>query len=449
MIKLTKRQFVRLISFATALIILVAGSSIAGFSVATRYKQTIEQGYRSALSELSDYFSSIQSSLEKGFYSNTNTSRLAIASKLCSDTSAAKEVLSRLPVTPAEAEPLQKYLSQVGDFGKSMISSAARGYAFSQQNRNTLQSLCDYAQKLSPALKDAAEKYSDGSLQLGVEQGIQGNLTETSQPDFALDTDFTKLNEDFTDYPTLIYDGPFADSTLNRESIFLQNLSERSDDEARETAAKFLSVTSSSLIRLDDIDGTMPCYNYSTTDGRYITVTKQGGHVAEMSGSASPQKASLSYEQACESALNFLSENGINNMMQSYYAINNNICVINFAYSQEGVICYGDLIKVGVSLENGEILSYNAENYLMNHCLRSISPYLTESFAQRSVSPYLTVKESRLCVIPTQGGTEYLCYEFLCMGTRDEEILVYINADTGLEEEILILLKSDGGVFTI
>lgn len=56
MIKLTKRQFVRLISFATALIILVAGSSIAGFSVATRYKQTIEQGYRSALSELSDYF---------------------------------------------------------------------------------------------------------------------------------------------------------------------------------------------------------------------------------------------------------------------------------------------------------------------------------------------------------------------------------------------------------
>lgn len=85
----------------------------------------------------------------------------------------------------------------------------------------------------------------------------------------------------------------------------------------------------------------------------------------------------------------------------------------------------------------------------MNHCLRSISPYLTESFAQRSVSPYLTVKESRLCVIPTQGGTEYLCYEFLCMGTRDEEILVYINADTGLEEEILILLKSDGGVFTI
>lgn len=449
MIKLTKRQFVRLISFAAALIILVAGSSIAGFSVANRYKQTIEQSYRSALSELSDYFSSIQSSLEKGFYANTNTSRLAIASKLCSDCSAAKEALSRLPISSAEAEPLQKYLSQVGDFGKSMISSAARGYTFSEQNRDTLQSLCEYAVKVSPAIKDAAEKYSDGSLQLGIEQGIQGNITEATQPDFALDADFTKLNEDFADYPTMIYDGPFADSTLNRESIFLENSAECSDENAREKAAKFLSVNSSSLTRLQDIDGTIPCYNYSTADGRYITITKQGGYVAEMSGNASPQKSNLSYEQACESALSFLSKNGINNMIQSYYAINDNVCVINFAYSQNGVICYGDLIKVGVSLETGEILSYNAQNYLMNHCIRTVSPYLNEGFAQRSVSPYLTIEESRLALIPSQSETEYLCYEFLCTGTQGEEILVYINADTGLEEEILILMKSDGGVFTI
>lgn len=449
MIKLTKRQFVRLISFAAALIILVAGSSIAGFSVANRYKQTIERSYRSALSQLSDYFSDIQSSLEKGFYSNTNTSRLAIASKLCSDCSAAKEALSRLPVSAAEAEPLQKYLSQVGDFGKSMISSAARGYSFSEQNRNTLQSLCEYAERISPAIKDAAEKYSDGSLQLGIEQKIQGNLSEALQPDFALDADFTKLNEDFADYPTMIYDGPFADSTLNKESIFLENSAECSDEDARETAAEFLSVNSSSLTRTQDIDGTMPCYNYSTADGRYITITKQGGYVAEMSGSAGSQSQKLSYEQACESARLFLKENGIKNMTPSYYVINNNLCVINFAYSQDGVICYSDLIKVGVSLENGEILSYNAQNYLMNHCLRSISPYLSEGFAKRSVSPYLTVKESRLAVIPSQGGVEYLCYEFLCEGAQGEEILVYINADTGLEEEILILLKSDGGVFTI
>ena len=50
-----------------------------------------------------------------------------------------------------------------------------------------------------------------------------------------------------------------------------------------------------------------------------------------------------------------------------------------------------------------------------------------------------------LTLIPTDAGGEVRCYEFLCETEDEQEILIYINAVTGEEERIIILLKSDGG----
>lgn len=449
MVKFTKRQVVRLISFAAALVVLVGGACIAGFSIANNYRTTIEQSYQMALSELSDYLTSIKSSLSKGIYANTSTGRMSLAVKLCSDSAGAKSALSRLPVSTADAEKLQKFLSQVGDFSSSIINSASRGYEFSSQNRATLVSLSSYADKLAPVFEELSAKYGDGETPLGIEQTIRGNISAPKSPDFTLNTDFDEINDNFVSYPTLIYDGPFADSTQNKESIFLTHYETVSEQDARKKAAEFLCVTENSLTALEPTNGKIPAFVFSSDSNEYITISKQGGFVIEMTKSDEQNGKSLKYKDALKKAVAFLENNGIKNMSESYYAINNNICVINFAYTQDGVVCYSDLIKVGVSLENGEIVSYNAENYLMNHCHRNISPYLPLTAAQRSLSPYLTVQESRLVVIPSSGTNEYLCYEFLCKGVDNEDILVYINSETALEEQILILLKSDNGVLTI
>ena len=57
-------------------------------------------------------------------------------------------------------------------------------------------------------------------------------------------------------------------------------------------------------------------------------------------------------------------------MANTYYAINNNVCVINFAYKKDDVTYYSDLIKVGVSMDNGKIVSLEAQGYLTNHIKR-------------------------------------------------------------------------------
>ena len=53
-----------------------------------------------------------------------------------------------------------------------------------------------------------------------------------------------------------------------------------------------------------------------------------------------------------------------------------------------------------------------------------------------------------LALIPTKSGSEVLCYEFVIKGNEDKDIIIFINANTGDQEDVLILLKTDGGSLT-
>ena len=89
---------------------------------------------------------------------------------------------------------------------------------------------------------------------------------------------------------------------------------------------------------------------------------------------------------------------------------------------------------------------YEASGYLTNHTERAFeSAAVTAEEAAKTVSPKLKIRETALALIPTKGGEEKRCYEFVCETEEKKEILVYINAVTCEEEDILVLLKSDGG----
>ena len=59
-----------------------------------------------------------------------------------------------------------------------------------------------------------------------------------------------------------------------------------------------------------------------------------------------------------------------------------------------------------------------------------------------------SITPSGLVVIPTNYGTEILCYEFIGK-LDDKDFLVYINANTGAEEQVLMIINSDEGTLTM
>ena len=100
-----------------------------------------------------------------------------------------------------------------------------------------------------------------------------------------------------------------------------------------------------------------------------------------------------------------------------------------------------------MALDNGEVLGYDARGFLVNHRERSFGePAIGEDEAISKAAEGLEVDGCRLAVIPTDAVEEKLCYELKCRADNGRNVLVYLNADTGREEDILILIESDTGV---
>lgn len=101
-------------------------------------------------------------------------------------------------------------------------------------------------------------------------------------------------------------------------------------------------------------------------------------------------------------------------------------------------------------MDNGEILSFDARGYITNHTQRTLDPpALTKEEAAVKLSADLNIIDTKLCVIPSDGLKERYCHEFYCRTNDGEHLLVYINADTGEEEQILLLQIGENGRLTV
>ena len=259
---------------------------------------------------------------------------------------------------------------------------------------------------------------------------------------------FEDTEQTMTDLPTLIYDGPFSDHLTQSEPKYLKNLEQISKEKALEIAKNICISEKDNLVFSHDDDGDIPCYVFKGKNCT-IGITKHGGKPCYMLNSDFSGETKIKYSEAIRNAESFLNKIGYKDMKESYYFTDDGICTINFASVKDGIIMYPDLIKVSVCLEKGDVLSFDATGYISNHIERdNLNVSLSKSQAENQLNNQLKVIDSQLCVIPTEWSTEQLCYEIHCKTDEGQDLLVYIDCMTGEEDNILILLYSDGGVLT-
>lgn len=440
-----RRPKIRLLLFAG----FCALALIIGFTVSfCSYKKLSRQlnaASQRSLAQLDSYIASINSDLTKGLYVNTQPMIENMATELTRDAAGAKSALAALPVSDASLDNTYKFLSQVGAFVVSIEKQLSSGGSISGEQREQLKKLITISKSLSDSISSIIESVEAGevSMSAGTAQ-----IAKSDSQAATLSTELTSAEESISDYPTLIYDGPFSDSILTKESEMLKQASEITREQALEKALEFCSLGENELNYIGDTDGKIPSYLFSN-EGMTVAVSKRGGYVVYLLGSSNAGEVKITEQQAVENARQFLEENGYLYMEESYYSTNDGICTVNFALSEYGVTCYPDLIKVSVSLDSGNIVSYDASGFIMNHTARQFSePKITEDEAKNRVSPYLEVMSSKRAVIPTDYETEQDTYEFHCKSESGQEFLVYIDTVTGNEDNILILLYSDNGILT-
>ena len=104
--------------------------------------------------------------------------------------------------------------------------------------------------------------------------------------------------------------------------------------------------------------------------------------------------------------------------------------------------------KYRIYLDNGEILGIETNGYLNSHTERKIpEAKISIEEAKEKLNKRLNIESEGLAIIPTEWKTELFCYEF--KGKVEEtEFLVYISAETGKEENRLVIVETPGGILT-
>lgn len=412
----------------------------------------IENSYNRAFSELVDYIDNIDIKLTKAQLAHTPAQLASIASDIFSEAAEAKSCLGQLPTSQIQLDNTSKFLSQVGDYTYVLSQSMINGEEISQEEYNTLSDLNDFAAKLKQSLAKIQTDIYSGNIRLSKMTALVDSGTALADGEGILES-MENVEKAFDEYPSLIYDGPFSEHIENRTPVMLENASEISEQDALNRAKEFLGEKGRNLRASGTTENTqIPAYNFSAANGTAqisISITKKGGHVLYYLDNTSVKAAELDIAQATQKALAFLESRGIYSMTTSYFEKSNNVATINFAYVQDNVKCYSDLIKVRVALDNGSIVGFESKGYLMSHSERALNaPALNEEQARASISPNLEVEMTGLALIPKDSLEEVLCYEF--KGNHNgKNFIIYINADNGREENILLLLESEEGILTI
>ena len=157
------------------------------------------------------------------------------------------------------------------------------------------------------------------------------------------------------EYPELIYDGPFSEH-ISRKKPYLKGRTIQEED-LKKIAEEFIgNGTKYNMNILGEINnGRLPTYlvelqplDQRNEDRITMSITKIAGKVVWMLDSRGTKEAKLSEKQGVELAQRFLLDKGYNAMIPTYSIKNDGEMVMNFAYSQDDMVIYSDLIKVKV-----------------------------------------------------------------------------------------------------
>lgn len=411
----------------------------------------------------------IQALLGKGLVTGNVMQNMRYMADTNRHASAAVDSFTSLPLPAQLSASTGKFLQQVGDFSLSLVRNEAAGRMMGQRERTELNRLRQESSNLSQHMNKIMAEYNQGIFRwhqparfnwANLVRGPMSPTKPTPQdqaPASMLPGGFPAVEASMEKMPVFIYDGPFSDH-VDRAVPAVSGMPLSQADAAKRLSTFFPQADRYKTTAVTDLNGNMPAYSFQLTpanapgDAYTVTVdiTKNGGHLMQILNARMTGGSTIDLTRARTIGQDYLASVGYANMTPTFAQVQDGTASIAYAYRERDVLMYPDQIKVKVALDNGEILGVDTRQYLMHHQARTIpQPKLTSNKAEAQVNPDLAVQRIQLTMIPNLAGTgETLTYEFLGQ-IGNETWLIYINAETGEEEQILQVIQSDGGTFTL
>ena len=440
------------------LILLVIATVVLGvflYRQRTEYVIQTENQYNLAFYELIDYIDDVENYLAKSIVSSSAENGAKTLMHVWREANLAQVYLSQLPISSNELANTSKFLNQVSEYSYSLATKCINNEKLTDEELNNLQNLYDYSTNLTVTLEQLLNDMGSGNISWK-ELTKDTDTALAQQVDNLSGASFSNLDKNFGEYEGLIYDGAYSEHIESAEKKGLTG-NEISEEEAKNIVKEFVGnerieeINSNGLIE----NGNIVVYDFSikikdgdSNNPMSISISKTGGHIVLMNYNREITEEKMSQEEANNKGKEFLESRNFANMKETYYLKQGNAVTINYAYEQNGVVVYPDLIKLKIALDNGEILGIETSGYLNNHEERNIpAAKISEEEAKQNLNKNLEITSSGLAIIPTEWKTEIFCYEFKGK-VNDKDFIVYINAENGREENILVIIDTPNGILT-
>jgi spore germination protein len=415
-----------------------------------RQKQLVQDEYNRSMYEMTGYIKNVDLNLSKVQIITDKSLKITALADIWRQSNLAKENLANLPIVQNNMGKTSKYLTQVSDFSFSLMKSVSRDKPITEEQYKDIKMLNTSSTQLLTVCNNIYDDLNTGRLKwdevakLGNEQLDENVATANIQ----------SIAKTFVEYEGLIYDGAYSNHITDLKP---KGLSETvvTPEQANTNIINIFGEDSVEYVNyVGENTNQLQLYEFDlklkdSPNIRDIYMTKNDGKLYLMISDKTVTEQKITIDNAKDLGKNFLKGMGIDNVTDTYYIITDNLVTINYAAVQDTVILYPDLVKVKIALDNGEICSVETGGYTYNHVNRdNLLPKLTIEDAEKKVNKTIKIESKNLAIVPTESKRELLVYEFKG-SINQKKCIVYINALTGEEENVLMIIETPNGTLTM
>lgn len=400
-----------------------------------------ENNYQRAFHELTYQVDLLHDKIGSTLAMNSRSSLSPALADVWRITSEAHSDVGQLPLALLPFNKTEEFLSQIGNFSYRTAVRDLDKDPLTDEEYQSLQNLYKQAADIQDELRQVQHMVLKNDLRwMDVETALaSGN----EAADNTIIDGFQTVEKTVEGYDETDLGPAFVNMQKKDENFKYLEGKEITKEEAVKEARKYAGLPKDSKVRVTESGEGSKYGFYSVTIEApnsqieaNMDITKKGGYPIWFIMARDVKEQNISLNDASNIAIEFLKENGFEDLDLFESAQYDQTGVFTFVSKQDDVRIYPDSIKMKVALDDGKILGFAAEDYLKSHHQREIpEAQLSLEEARAKLNPQVEIMEDRMAVILNDLNQEVLCYEFMATLGNDT-YRIFINSEDGREEKV-------------
>lgn len=420
--RMSRRAAVRAVSYTAAALAALSLFSAVSYGHLLVYRRQTKIDADRAFEETVRALEDLSESLEKSLYAADGGMCARVCADVYADAGRAGTAMSALPFSTVEMERLKRFVGVTGDYAYTLCREAAE-QGFTDEQRDALSRLSGTASALADSLLGMRGELSDGALRMDSREAQVANVLDET-PAF-LSGELGGYAQSFPEPEALSYHGQYtARETPAREAV--------DEQQAREAAAALLGC------RPEEPEAVGSCEDGGslllTLGSKTVVVTAEG--VESLRDSRLVSESRIGEEEAEAAAEEALRALGYEGLRIEESGRRGDVMDFRCSAEADGVAGLDRMIGVSVAMDDGSVYALDL-GAAAGEAAESGWPFGEEE-ARSRVPEGLELRQLRRVTLAGADGCGIACWELLCTDGQDRQVRLYLNADTGKQEEIRI-----------